>query len=748
MEKTNYRKKIFNNKISLLIEIFLTLCIAITGVTMGLSNLTHEAGQFSKELEADYNMLFESYITTFNVLTGQIIEKIEENPSFTEMNDWLQSKEDSFSQQIGEDVYDGIALTYKGGYVHSWHYGDYTDYDPNTRPWYQQAQEGNGEVVIVAPYVTYLDASYFEDDEYILMTIAQKYNDEISFDYDIKIMEIRKLLENRELQYDTARIMFYDDEGYILSSNDDRLFAHNIKAPDAVISQDLSRKTAASAGTLNILKLEQIDGQWRLVYSAKDSLGNTLCISYAFWEVMMKNFLITCVVVLLLIALEIFLYYRDKATILEYERKDTRLSHVLDASYEMKIFLDIESMRFYGSQKAVELARSDDYYALYRCMRALMRDDGVRKHLDEFLSPDVLKASEDETDVLQTKKFSVVRETEDVKQVVIYEINRMIMMNDHKKVVAVLVNDVTEDTAILKNALERAEQASKAKSAFLAKMSHEIRTPMNAIIGETTLALKNIHQEERVEEYLNKVMLSSKHLLNLINDILDMSAIESNKMKIAHEEFDIKEVVASITTLYYSQCKAKGIIFKAKLEKVTTEILVGDQLRIQQIILNLLSNAVKFTEPEGTIVFYLAEEILGPSRLRLHLRVEDTGCGMSKAYMERIFKPFEQENALTAKEHGGSGLGLSITKNLVEMMGGRISVESEEGSGTRFAVELPCMIADNQQSVDKAAISTMRAIVVDDDREALEYVSGILNHMGIAHDCVESGQEAVNTITT
>ena len=307
--------------------------------------------------------------------------------------------------------------------------------------------------------------------------------------------------------------------------------------------------------------------------------------------------------------------------------------------------------------------------------------------------------------------------------------------------------ELSEANSRLEAAVRRADAANIAKSQFLARMSHEIRTPMNAIIGEATLAQYDLDDKEHVKECLSKVEISSKHLLGLINDILDMSAIESNKMKIAMVEFDIKNVVSTITALYYAQCKAKGIAFAARLERISAEILVGDQLRIQQVILNLLSNAVKFTDAGGAITFAVNEEPLSDKRVMLNISVSDTGCGMSEEFMGRIFKPFEQETALTAKEHGGSGLGLSITKSLVEMMGGTISVESAQGVGTSFRVMLPCDAADNQVRYDKSAISYMRAIIVDDDKDSLAYASGVFNHIGIAHSCAASAEEALAAIT-
>lgn len=299
----------------------------------------------------------------------------------------------------------------------------------------------------------------------------------------------------------------------------------------------------------------------------------------------------------------------------------------------------------------------------------------------------------------------------------------------------------------LSKAIITAEKASRAKSDFLARMSHEIRTPMNAIIGETSLAQTHIGQKDKVEKYLDQIGIASKHLLNLINDILDMSAIESEKIKIANANFDLKEVVSTVTTLYYSQCRTKGIQFEAQVDNVIVEFLIGDQLRLQQIILNLLSNAYKFTDVNGKIVFKISEEKIDDNHIKLHVLVSDTGVGMSQEYMKRIFKPFEQESSLTAKEHGGSGLGLSISKNLVDLMGGTMEVESEQGVGTTFSFHVPFTISESQNRLGAERIQNMKIMAIDDDEETLQYTSGILNHIGIEHDIESDPYIALQKLT-
>lgn len=300
--------------------------------------------------------------------------------------------------------------------------------------------------------------------------------------------------------------------------------------------------------------------------------------------------------------------------------------------------------------------------------------------------------------------------------------------------------------AQLGKAVAEAEKANEAKSRFLAQMSHEIRTPMNAIIGLTTIAKTDINNPDKMESYLMKIDGSSRLLLGIINDVLDMSAIESNKLKIASAPFDFRQMLSSITTVFYQQSKQKNVNFEVRMNGVTEETLVGDALRVNQILMNLLSNAVKFTPSGGEIDLMVLQASHRQNKIVLRFSVSDTGCGMTEEMMGRLFQPFEQESATTAQKHGGSGLGLSITKKLVDMMGGSIKVESKKNYGSVFTVDLPFEVSGEAFNTGNTGFAKVRTLVVDDDKDSCEYTGLLLDRLGIRYDYKTDGESALEAL--
>ena len=276
-------------------------------------------------------------------------------------------------------------------------------------------------------------------------------------------------------------------------------------------------------------------------------------------------------------------------------------------------------------------------------------------------------------------------------------------------------------------------------------MSHDIRTPMNAIIGFTTLAVTNIDDTERVNDYLTKTLASSRHLLSLINDILDMSRIESGRLHLEESEVSLSEVLHDIKTIVGGQVHAKQLELYMDALDVTDEDVCCDRTRLEQILLNLLSNAVKFT-PAGGTVSVRVRQLAGTQHgcAQYEFRVRDTGIGMSAAFAKRIFEPFERERTSTVSRIQGTGLGMAITRNIVDMMGGTIEVQTEQGRGTEFIIRLPLRLQTGRRREERIEeLAGLKALVVDDDFNTCDSVTKLLTRVGMRAEWTLSGREAV-----
>ncbi len=336
--------------------------------------------------------------------------------------------------------------------------------------------------------------------------------------------------------------------------------------------------------------------------------------------------------------------------------------------------------------------------------------------------------------------------------VMVFILGAIMRHKDHKNAVQLAIKNRE-----LAEAVERAELANMAKSEFLSRMSHDIRTPMNAIIGMTTLARNELENGEKADEYLSKVQVSSKMLLQLLNDILDSAAIESGRMRVSSEPFEIGDVLITIVNMYNEQCKAKGVQFATEFNYKENEMLIGDELRLSQILLNLLSNACKFTDKGGKITLGVEERERSDNSVSVRFTVSDSGCGMAEEMLERLFEPFEQKDATIAHKYGGSGLGLSIVKNLVTLMGGTIEVESKPDIGTTFTADMPFGIAEGQNAdiikpkdainaveINGRSLANMHILIADDDSFNRDVAEGLLNTAGASTDCATNGAEALS----
>ena len=298
--------------------------------------------------------------------------------------------------------------------------------------------------------------------------------------------------------------------------------------------------------------------------------------------------------------------------------------------------------------------------------------------------------------------------------------------------------------ADLREALSLAQTASAAKSQFLSNMSHDIRTPMNAIVGLTTIAKAHLHEPERMAACLDRIQSSSRHLLSLINDVLDMGKIESGKIVLNEDRFSFPDFVNGVIAIAQPQAKAKNLSLDITVGTIQQENVVGDAMRLNQALINLVSNAVKYTPDGGSIRLSLSER---PSRRPgchdYRFVVQDTGLGMSPEFLERLFDPFEREESDATKRIEGTGLGMAITKNVVDMMGGSIEVESTPGEGSTFIMTVPLQPLDEEEDFSLEGLEEARVLLVDDDPDVIEGTLLILDELGLCGDAASSGFDAV-----
>lgn len=316
--------------------------------------------------------------------------------------------------------------------------------------------------------------------------------------------------------------------------------------------------------------------------------------------------------------------------------------------------------------------------------------------------------------------------------------------------------DEMEKKAVLEDALSRANQANKAKSTFLSNMSHDIRTPMNAIIGFTTLALSNIEKQEQVKEYLEKIMTSGNHLLSLINDVLDMSHIESGKLEFDEQPCNLSEILHELHNIIQADAHAKELDLYMDAVDIQHENICCDNLRLNQVLLNLLSNAVKYNKRGGMVVLKVSEKVSDvPDFANYEFRVKDTGVGMSKEFVKHIFEPFERERNSTVSGIWGTGLGMTITKNIIDRMNGSIEIISEQGVGTECIVSLTFRLhsTKNEAKSDReeaaapsAELRTGRILLVEDNELNQEIAEAILEGVGFSAEVASNGQIAVEML--
>ena len=309
--------------------------------------------------------------------------------------------------------------------------------------------------------------------------------------------------------------------------------------------------------------------------------------------------------------------------------------------------------------------------------------------------------------------------------------------------------ELAESREALQDALDAAENANKAKTAFLSNMSHEIRTPMNAIIGLNSIALNDPTASDEVKNYMEKSVASAQHLLGIINDILDMSRIESGRMTVKNEEFLFDDALKQVNGIISEQCRDKGLTYDYRRVGHIDTYYIGDAMKLKQVLINILGNAVKFTPEGGTVSLVIEEKAQFNNKAVVEFVISDTGIGMSKDFLPHIFEPFSQEESSPTGKYGSTGLGMSITKSIVELMNGTITVDSEKGKGTTFTVTIPFGESEkksNDNDIGMPALHDMSVLVIDDDRIDLEHAEIILGQVGINCETAGSGREGIDRI--
>ena len=346
-------------------------------------------------------------------------------------------------------------------------------------------------------------------------------------------------------------------------------------------------------------------------------------------------------------------------------------------------------------------------------------------------------------DTWEEVRFAGVKHPEDREEQIVHAVGACFVDVDQE------IRKSMEQQQALQEALKEAESASKAKTVFLSNMSHEIRTPMNAIIGLDNIALNDTTISDRTREYLEKIGTSAHHLLGIINDILDMSRIESGRLSIKNEEFSFSKMLEQVNTIISGQCRDKNLSFECRTRGQIDQYYIGDDMKLRQVVINILGNAVKFTPEGGKVSFEIEDVARLNNKATLRFTISDTGIGMSKEYLPKLFDPFSQEDSSSTNKYGSTGLGMPITKSIVELMNGTIEVESEKGKGTTFIVTVTLTQADHQ-SVKESDIELkpheMSVLVIDDDRIACEHAEVILGQVGISCEVVTSGKEAVEMV--
>lgn len=450
----------------------------------------------------------------------------------------------------------------------------------------------------------------------------------------------------------------------------------------------------------------------------------------------------------------VFFYTFD---ITEQKLKELLLYKIAELDYDSIVEIDIlsdthRSISIKDSHKDTVLLKGSFQDSIREFADRCIAEDAREEYLAK-VDCDYMKARLSEQD-----SYSFVAEIKGDQGELLVKRYKVFMLNRDLGRVCMVRTDVTEvvrkeqqQKEQLASALVAAEQANAAKTDFLSRMSHEIRTPMNAIIGMSTIAAQSIGDDEQVADCISKIGISSRFLLSLINDILDMSRIESGKMLLKNEKIPTEEFLRGINSICYSQAAAKGVEYECIIDPVMDDYYIGDAMKLQQVLINILSNAIKFTGEGGKITFSASPRKRTRNDAVIRFVVNDTGVGMSEEFIPHLYEPFSQESIGTTALYGGTGLGLAISKNIVDMMDGKITVRSIKGIGSEFTVDVKLGIVEEEklrhnQKKQNYNFSHLKTLVVDDDVAVCESAVVTLREMGVSAEWVDSGRKAIERV--
>ena len=442
-----------------------------------------------------------------------------------------------------------------------------------------------------------------------------------------------------------------------------------------------------------------------------------------------------------------------------------RLIEALASDYRSVYYLDLDSGVGVCYQQHLDIDNGVRQGERFQYLDAFSRyaEENIcqeyRKEFLEFVKPDNIRKNLEEQRVFSYRyvvcrneaesyeeiRFAGVSYSEDLGETGFHAVGACFVNVDAE------TRKTMEQARTLQEALSAAENANRAKTTFLSNMSHEIRTPMNAIIGLNSIILNDPGLSDRVRNHSQKIGASAKHLLGIINDILDMSRIESGRMVVRKEDFSFQGMLEQVNTMIGGQCREKGINYECHIKGRIDDYYVGDDVKIRQVLLNILGNAVKFTDEGGNVNLLVEYVNRVDKNVVLRFTVSDDGCGMSKEYLPHIFESFSQENEASTNRYGSTGLGMPITKSIVELLNGSISVESEKGKGSTFVVTITVLASDyKREEKDAYEIEprNMSILVIDDDPVACEHASLVMGQVGFRCETVTSGEDALELVRT